>query len=68
MDIDEGKVDIQSEKVDIESVLFQKTKDFSVKAIVFIHRMFEKFGFDGVFGRSVEIFISKENKIMVEFL
>lgn len=52
MDIENEKVDIQEEKVDIESVLSQKGNDFSVKTIVHIHRLFEKFGADGVFGRS----------------
>ena len=30
----------------------QKGSDFSVKTTVHIHRLFEKFGFDEVFGRS----------------
>ena len=38
--------------MDIESVLSAKGSDFSVKTTVHIHRLFEKFGFDGVFGRS----------------
>ena len=46
------KVDIQDAKVDIESVLSAKGSDFTVKTTVHIHRLFEKFGFDGVFGRS----------------
>ena len=46
------KVDIQGKKVDIESVLSEKGRDFSVKTTVHIHRLFEKFGFDEVFGRS----------------
>ena len=45
----EEKVDIQDTKVDIESVLSEKSGDFSVKTMVHIHRLFEKFGFDGVF-------------------
>lgn len=48
----EEKVDIEKEKVDIESVLSEKGGDFSVKTSVHIHRLFEKFGFIGVFGRS----------------
>ena len=40
------------EEVDIESVLSAKGKDFSTKMTVHIHRLFEKFGFDEVFGRS----------------
>ena len=52
VDIENGKVDIQDRKVNIESVLSEKGSDFSVKTTVHIHRLFEKFGFDGVFGRS----------------
>ena len=43
---------LNEEKVDIESILSAKGSDFSVKTTVHIHRLFEKFGFDGVFGRS----------------
>ena len=50
--LNEEKVDIQDGKVDIESVLSQKGSDFSVKTTIHIHRLFEKFGFDEVFGRS----------------
>lgn len=50
--LNDKKVDIQDEKVDIESVLSEKGKDFSVKTAVHIRRMFEKFGYDEVFGRS----------------
>ena len=52
MDIGNEKVDIQDIKVDIESVLSEKGSDFSVKTTVHIHRLFDKFGFDEVFGRS----------------
>lgn len=52
MDIEGTKVDIGDEKVDIERVLSEKESDFSVKTKVHIHRLFEKFGFDEVFGRS----------------
>lgn len=38
--------------MDIERVLSEKESDFSVKTKVHIHRLFEKFGFDEVFGRS----------------
>ena len=51
-DIENAKVDIQDRKVDMESVLSEKGSDFSVKTMVHIHRLFEKFGFDEVFGRS----------------
>ena len=50
--LNEEKVDIRDKKVDIESVLFEKSSDFSAKTTVHIHRLFEKFGFDEVFGRS----------------
>lgn len=52
VDMGNAKVDIENEKVDIESVLSAKGSAFSVKTTVHIHRLFEKFGFDGVFGRS----------------
>ncbi len=52
VDIEESKVDNRNEKVDIESVFSQKTKDFSAKTVLHIHRMFEKFGFNEIFGRS----------------
>ena len=53
--LNEEKVDIQDGKVDIESVLSQKGSDFSVKTTIHIHRLFEKFGFDEMFGRSAVI-------------
>ena len=52
VDIENEKVDIQERKVDIESVLSEKGSDFSVKTTVHSHRLFEKFGFEEVFGRS----------------
>ena len=52
VDIESRKVDIRNRKVDIESVLFEKGRDFSVKTTIHIHRLFEKFDFDEVFGRS----------------
>ena len=42
----------KTKKVDIESALSEKGSDFSAKTTVHIHRLFEKFGFDEVFGRS----------------
>ena len=50
--LNEEKVDMGDTKVDIESVLSEKGSDFSVKTTIHIHRLFEKFGFDEVFGRS----------------
>ena len=52
VDIGNGKVDIQDQKVDIESVLSEKASDFSAKTTAHILRLFEKFGFDEIFGRS----------------
>ncbi|MCI7090818.1 MAG: Fic family protein [Veillonellaceae bacterium] len=43
---------LNNRKVDIESVLSEKGKDFSIKTTGHIRRMFEKFGHDEVFGRS----------------
>ena len=45
-------MDIEDTKVDIENILSQKGSNFSVKTTAYIHRLFEKLGFDGVFGRS----------------
>lgn len=55
VDIDETKVDIESGKVDIENILSQKGSGFSAKTTVHIYRLFDKFGFDEVFGRSAVI-------------
>ena len=52
VDIGKEKVDIQDTKVDIESMIFAKDNKFSVKTKVHIRRLFEEFGFDGIFGRS----------------
>ncbi|MCI9153319.1 MAG: hypothetical protein HFH20_06050, partial [Ruminococcus sp.] len=46
------KVDIESEKVDIGNALTQKGRGFSAKTTIHIHRLFEKFGYDKIFGRS----------------
>lgn len=52
VDIESKKVDIQDKKTDIESVLSEKGKGFYIKTAAHIRRMFEKFGYDEVFGRS----------------
>ena len=52
VDIESKKVDIENEKADIESLLSGKIGKFSVKTTVYIYRLFEKYGFDEVFGRS----------------
>ena len=51
VDVRDKKVDIQDRKVDIESVLAEKGGNFSIKTTVHIHRLFDKYDFDGVFGR-----------------
>ena len=52
VDIESKKVDIQGKEVDIERILSEKRGNFSKKTIVHIYRLFEKFGYDEVFGRS----------------
>ena len=51
VDIQDKKVDIQNKKVDIVSILAERGGSFSIKTTVHIHRLFDKYGFDGVFGR-----------------
>lgn len=55
VDIGEQKVDIQRQKVDIESLLTDKVTGFSEKTITHIDRMFDKFGFDEIFGRGAVV-------------
>lgn len=43
---------LDEQKVDIERVLLRNGGSFSAKTIAHIHRIFEMFGFDGIFGRS----------------
>ncbi len=50
--LDIEKVDIQDRKVDIESALLKKENVFSAKTTVHIQRLFEKFGYEEIFGRS----------------
>ena len=50
--VQDTKVDIRDKKVDIEKLLSGKENNFSVKTIVHIYRLFDKFGFDDMFGRS----------------
>ena len=63
VDIQDKKVDIQNKKVDILSVLAERGGSFSIKTTFHIHRLFDKYGFDGVFGRSavMEILELKES-------
>lgn len=73
VDIEGKKADIQDKKVDIESLISDKGSDFSVKTTVHIHRLFEKFGFDEVFGRSsvmdcIELKASGASKLLSNLL
>lgn len=52
VDIEVEKVDIGEEKVDIEDILEEKGGDFSSKTIAHICTVFDKFGFDEIFGRT----------------
>lgn len=52
VDIQEEKVDIQEEKLDIEQLLSSKGKNFSKKTKLHIRKMFSRFGFNEIFGRS----------------
>lgn len=52
VDIENEKVDIQDKKVDIERIISGKAKSFSIKTAAHIRKLFEKFGYDEVFGRS----------------
>ena len=52
VDIESGKVDIQNKKVDIERILLRNGGSFSAKTIAHIRRLFERYGLDGIFGRS----------------
>ena len=55
VDIQDAKVDIRDIKVDIENILSEKGSDFSVKTTAYIHRLFEKFGLDGIFGNNKQL-------------
>ena len=63
VDMGNAKVDIENEKVDIESVLSEKGSNFSVKTTVHIHRLFEKFGFNEVFGRSAVMELDRKSVV-----
>lgn len=55
VDIDGKKVDIESENIDIQNLLSHKASDFNVKTVTHIYRMFHRFGYDEVFGRSAVV-------------
>ena len=50
--LDEEKVDIGNAKRILKVYFPKKGGDSSAKTMVHIHRLFKKFGFDKVFGRS----------------
>ena len=52
VDIQETKVDFEKEEVDIERLLFEKADIFSTRTVIHIQRLYKKFGFDEIFGRS----------------
>ncbi len=78
--LDTEKVDIGAEKsghseqkVDIESVLQDKTIHFGAKTLAHIRQMFDKFGYDEVFGRSaicelLELQNSSASKLLSKLL
>ncbi|WP_075877787.1 Fic family protein [Merdibacter massiliensis] len=53
VDIQDGKVDIGNRKVDIDSVISGRENHFSAKTMSHIRKLFDEFGFDQIFGRSV---------------
>lgn len=55
VDIEEAKVDIEAEKVDIDRALAERGKDFSAKTNIHIRRLFNKFGYDEMFGRGAVV-------------
>lgn len=52
VDIEIGKVDIETPKVDITHTVAGKAIDFSARTLTHIDILFEKFGYDKIFGRS----------------
>lgn len=52
VDIEADKIDITNGKVDIECVFSDKLSNFSTKTITHIYKMFNKYGYSEVFGRS----------------
>lgn len=73
VDIENEKVYIQDPKADIKSILSEKGNDFTAKTTVHIYRLFEKFGFDEVFGRAavmelLELKSSGASKLLANLL
>ena len=55
MDIQSEKVDIQGEKVDIQNTHLGISNIFSLKTNFHIQKLFDKYGFEGIFGRSAVV-------------
>lgn len=51
-DIQDQKADIHPQKADIDHVLGGKAEVFSAKTVGHIRKMFDRFGYDEIFGRS----------------
>lgn len=73
VDFEGQKVDIQGEKADFERRLSEKTKGFSAKTVAHIHKIFEQFHDDFVFGRKeiaalLEIQNSSASKLIRKLL
>lgn len=73
VDIEHQKVDIQGSKVDIQSNLLKSTNEFSTKSMIHVYRMFDKFGYDIIFGRSavaelLELQSSSASKLLKKLL
>ena len=46
------KVDIETQKVDMENLLSAKIINFTARTKTHIHKLFKQFGLDTIFGRS----------------
>ena len=55
VDIEDKKVDIQGEKVDIQNTHLGISNNFSLKTNFHIQKLFDKYGFEGIFGRSAVV-------------
>ena len=55
VDIEQRKVDIEGKKVDIESAFSEKARDFSIKPLVHSQKLFDRFGYDEIFGRGAVV-------------
>ena len=52
VDIGEEKVDIGEEKVDIQKIIDVKCKDFTIKTVAHVYKLFEQYKTEETFGRS----------------